>query len=180
VKTLAEVRIGRSMTLPRGVTGLANFSEDRRYRWWLSRTLGVGEHMRHPTLFVIGTNPSSAGADRDDSTIRVLEHLAIRMQFGRLIMLNAFALCSTDYAAVEADFSAAVGSSNDDTIQAWLRIEPAATVLCAWGDIPRWRHDWLMRAVIDAAMASFCLGRTAKGNPRHPLRTQTRELYPYP
>jgi hypothetical protein len=172
-----EPRIGRSYPLLPGMRGEASFSEDHRYRWWLLRTWD-----RKPPLITIACNPSSAGADRDDNTIRVLERLAIRQGFGRLVMLNAYALCATDMPDIRVDYVQAVGESNDLNIGHILaehRGYADCVVLAAWGVIPRERHNRLCELLHEERYQIACLGITQDGYPRHPLRTQTSALFPF-
>jgi hypothetical protein len=176
---MSEVRLGRSFPLPPGMRGAAIFSPDGRFRYVLSRTWAWPQK---PVLIACGTNPSSAGRDRDDSTIRILEGLAARQGFGRLIMLNAYALCSTERAAVSMDPAAAIGPDNDYWIKRTLQdTRPGDVFLAAWGRIDGPRHEWLlhqMRAVQDQLPAR-CLGILPRGFPHHPLRCQTRRLLAY-
>lgn len=121
-----------------------------------------------PTMHVIGLNPSTADATRDDPTIRRCLAFARREGCGVLVMLNLFALRATD-PKVMMRHDAPVGPVND----AWLReyARAGGLFVAAWGahgsHLNRARE---VRNLFDAEGATLhCLGRTTSGAPRHPL-----------
>ncbi|MFN0132735.1 MAG: DUF1643 domain-containing protein [Phycisphaerales bacterium] len=138
----------------------AVLSQCRRYRYQLTRTWD-GEL---PTVAFVGLNPSTADATLDDPTVRRCIGFARDWGFGALVLVNLFALRSTEpsklYSAREP-----VGPENDR----WLRLAEvnAATMVAAWG-----AHggllgrDQVVRGLIPTLK---CLGRTRDGHPRHPL-----------
>ena len=104
----------------------AVFSEDRRYRYLLSRR--VGESSRRVLFLML--NPSKADEERNDATIRRCVGFARDWGYGILDVVNLFALMSTDpKALLKADDP--VGPDNDVAIRAALEI--ADTVVPAWG-----------------------------------------------
>ena len=149
----------------------AVFSEDRRYRYLLSRR--VGESSRR-VLFIM-LNPSKADEERNDATIRRCVGFARDWGYGILDVVNLFALMSTDpKALLKADDP--VGPDNDVAIRAALEV--ADTVVLAWGNHAL---DHEERAVTVAEMAReatrpYCLGLTVRGAPRHPLRLSKNTL----
>ena len=149
------------MTARATVSSGATFSPDRLYRYTLWREWGDG-----PPFVVIGLNPSTADESQDDPTIRRCVGFAKREGCGRLVMLNLFALRSTDPAAL-LQSTAPVGPENDDTLLRETR-EPNAIVVAAWGahKTTGWRAiDVLTKLMVPL----WCFGRTASGAPRHPL-----------
>ena len=174
--TTTAVRLGRSFPLPPGVHGRALFDgvtgNSGKYRWYLHRDWNP----RKPKLITIGMNPSSAGANQDDNTIRLLERFAIREDFGSLTMLNAYALVSTDRGALLADDDP-VGPKNNQWIEMYLSnaVPYRDTVIACWGVIPRSRHDELIAMIkqhVLGCVSVDCFGKTSNGFPRHPLRTK--------
>jgi len=128
------------------------------YRWWLSRTWGAAA----PMVF-IGLNPSTADASLDDPTIRRCIGFARREGCGGLVMLNLFALRSTDpvllYPAANP-----VGTDNDRHI----RERAVGTVVAAWGAHPlAAARAKEVQALLTVPL--LCLGTTKDGSPRHPL-----------
>ena len=161
-----DVRIGRSFPLPPGITGTAYFSPDHAYRFLLTRSW----HDRKLALTSIGMNPSSAGMDRDDGTIRILERLAIAQGYGALRMLNSDPLVSTDSGALDRPPDAAAAAENDRVIMNNLRTADA--ILCCWGVINRTRHLDLQAMVFRHCGGApiYHLGLTQGGFPHHPQR----------
>ncbi|NCA72531.1 MAG: DUF1643 domain-containing protein [Sphingobacteriia bacterium] len=150
--------------------GSAVFSPCGRYRYVLWRHWGGpgGEAM------IVGLNPSTADADRDDPTIRRCIAFARDWGYAGLCMTNLFAYRATK----PADLLAAddpVGSDND----AWLRemAAHAAIVVAAWGVHGTWRGR--EQAVRKMLPQLACLGLTRQGQPRHPLYLR-HECQPVP
>lgn len=132
-----------------------------------------------PYLVVIGLNPSTADAVALDPTVRRCVGYADQWGYGGLIMLNAFSLRSTDPAGLTR--GDATDRGNMPAIERTLteaRIHGYG-VLCAWGNPPSGGvHgrsyfadvlDWVKATVLTYGGGGCCLGRTAAGNPRHPL-----------
>jgi len=86
----------------------AVFSKGRRYRYTLRRRLYKGNKI----LLVIGLNPSTADGKEDDPTVRRCAGFVERLGYDTLLMVNLFALCSTDPRKLrEAEFP--IGPRND-------------------------------------------------------------------
>lgn len=147
----------------------AYISECGRYRYWLARAFD-SETMKDP-LVVIGLNPSTADDKVDDPTIRRCVGFARSWGHDGLVMLNLFALRSTDPRALYEDPAVdAVGAENDR----WLSVltgAPVRTVLCAWGVGGRLldRGKRVTLLLLDADRPLVCLGFTKDGHPKHPL-----------
>lgn len=113
-------------------------------------------------------NPSTADAERDDPTIRRCIFFARQSGFGGVEILNLFAFRAT----LPADLKAAadpVGPDNDAHLRDLFARHRAA--LAAWGahGAFRSRADVVRRMAEEQGIALTCLGRTAQGQPRHPL-----------
>jgi len=144
-----------------GSTGAA-FSDDMRYRYRLWR---IWDPSRPIVLFVM-LNPSKADGRVDDATIRRCRGFASSWGFGGFVVVNMFALVSTDPAAL-AGHPDPVGSDNDAVILA--EAAKAAEVVVAWGA----NGEALRRAGAVAALVGrplLCLGISKGGAPLHPLR----------
>jgi hypothetical protein len=116
-------------------------------------------------LMVIGVNPSTADASKDDPTIRRCIDYASQWGMGGLLMGNLFAWRDKD-PSVLPKLAEPIGAEND----VWLiRMRDASQmVLGAWGrngdvDIRR------TAAVLEMFPEIHHLGLTANGHPRHPL-----------
>ena len=145
-------------------TGSAIFSDDRRYRYLLTRRVGTSQIR---VLFVM-LNPSAADEERNDPTIRRCIGFARDWDFGLLEVVNLFALMSTDPKGLLVA-EEPVGPDNDATIQAALR--RADRVVLAWGNQGshhRERAELVTKMALDASPPHH-LGLTKIGFPRHPL-----------
>lgn len=146
----------------------ATFSECRTWRYSLTRFWHAGER----PLVVIGLNPSTADETQDDPTIRRCIGYAKRWGFGSLVMLNLFALRSTDPKKLrQADDP--VGPGNDRTLRAECWNE---RVLCAWGTHGAYQQRGdVVRRMLFGTCALGHLGHTKNGHPRHPLYLRATE-----
>ncbi|WP_146396928.1 DUF1643 domain-containing protein [Pseudobythopirellula maris] len=137
----------------------ASFSHCGVYRYSLRRYWGNGE-----VLLVVGLNPSTADATKDDPTVRRCVGFAKSWGFGTLIIANLFAYRATD-PTVLAQVSDPVGPSNDRTLK---RLAAQADfVLAAWGT--RGKLSDREQRVLTYLQEPYCLGTTSDGHPRHPL-----------
>jgi hypothetical protein len=143
--------------------GVAAFSEDRRFRYYLSRIWN--EHGQ--TMIVIGLNPSTADEATDDNTIRRCVDFAQRERCGALIMLNLFGFRSTDPQALLHDPDR-VGPQNDDYIRETCA-DPDAKIVVAWGVYGLQFPQRVERVLSLIPTEPFCFGLTRFGAPRHPL-----------
>lgn len=163
--------------------GPAVFSEDRRYRYTLTRrwddTL--------PALMVIGLNPSTADESVLDPTLRRVRFFAKRGPnprpdedidadpcYGGFIMTNLFAFRATKPEVMKAA-EWPVGPDNNR----WLEdtFTSCVNVLCAWGTGGGFMlRDRAVMAILNGVneryggdMQIMCLKETKGGHPQHPL-----------
>ncbi len=119
-------------------------------------------------------NPSTAGAARDDATIRRCRGFAEREGCSSFEVVNLFALVSTDPRGLLADPDP-VGFACDQMIVAACTGRDDRTVVVAWGasaEHPRLRPRVLQVLELLGQHQVPCraLGITADGHPAHPLR----------
>lgn len=152
-----------------------------RYRYRLSRVWERDE----PRVCWILLNPSTATEWLDDPTITRVTGFSRRWGFGSAVVVNLFALRSTDPTALHLAPDP-VGPENDAAnVEA---VESADAVLGAWGN-----HGNIINpltgsprhleasSLLSPDAEIHCLGLTVEGQPRHPLylRATTRpELLP--
>jgi len=134
----------------------AEFSPCRTYRYALWREWGAG-----PSLTVIGLNPSTADAVRDDPTIRRCLGFARREGCTRLVILNLYALRATDPLKLWRSTDP-VGPENDSYLS-----NVTGLVVAAWG--VNAQPDRVRQFYQDAEAPLLCFGTTKNGAPRHPL-----------
>lgn len=123
----------------------AKFSDDKIYRYTLTRQWSDGRCVAF-LLF----NPSTATATKDDPTIRKCVGFARRWAYGRLVILNLYAVRSTDPRAVRRMGRSAVGPLNDY----WIRdaIKESRELICAWGCA---QHDPNISARVQVVLTSL-------------------------
>lgn len=144
-----------------GVDRGARFSADYVYRYTLWRSWSG----RGRWLVVIGLNPSTADAVKDDPTIRRCIGFAKRERLGGLFMLNLFALRATDPKVMLAHADP-IGAENDQFIWEYA-CNNHAVVVAAWG--AHGNHRGRADAVRKMVPGLKCFGLTRDGHPRHPL-----------
>lgn len=151
----------------------AVLSDDFQYRYELRRFWDRSL----PVLPVILLNPSTADANKDDATVRMLMAYARRWSFGGFVLVNLYALRSTDPRglALSEDPIGPLGLT-------YVRGLIGAAglffkwMLVGWGDggSKLRAHTQLVRWVTTTAEACQvelrCLGTTKSGAPWHPLR----------
>jgi len=155
----------------------AQFSEDRRYRYSLTRIWD--ERSLAPLLGIIGKNPSAADAEKDDPTIFKEIALGQRLGCRGLFKVNMF-----DYIATDSDDLVKVSDSLRvsehglvNAVVAALKEKACSPVICAWGTHSnKWlraaiaaRGDHIRRALLAAGIQPMCLKRNKDGTPAHPL-----------
>jgi hypothetical protein len=137
------------------------------YRYKLTRTWEHGEYAFPPMAFVM-LNPSTADAKDDDPTIRRCVGFAKREKCGGIIVVNLYAFRTKD-PKVMAAAADPVGPDNDAHIANVIR--EAKKIVVAWGACgpDTARVDAVLKLIADAGQTPWCLGITAKKQPRHPL-----------
>lgn len=154
-----------SVYLEQQGTSAAVFDSTRReYRYLLTR---IWDKAIPPVVYVM-LNPSTADAMADDPTIRRCTSFAKREQAGGIVVVNLFALRSTDPRALlhHAD---PVGPVNDVFIRHAVR--GAHRVIAAWGaaGVQHGRGQRVTEALLASGVDVRCFGTTSTGQPRHPL-----------
>lgn len=134
------------------------------------------------TLCWVMLNPSTADEALDDPTIRRVKQFSRDLSYTNLVVVNLFAVRSTDPSQLEL-FEDPVGPENDThTIKAMAE---SLNVVFAWGasGIPCMKRNRIARVMEIADNMAFqpkCLGKTKDGSPRHPLYVKgDTKLVPY-
>lgn len=146
----------------------AIFSACGLFRYRLERDLGRDG----PTVAILGVNPSMAGAEVNDQTIRKDIGFGARHGWGRLIKGNKFARVATDVAELRM-VDDPKGPENDAHLVGIMT--DADMVLAAWGPLSKLpknlRRRWLTVARIadDIGKPLMCFGTALDGQPLHTL-----------
>jgi hypothetical protein len=138
----------------------AIFSSCGNYRYELRREWDA----QLPGVVIIGLNPSTADHREDDATTRVCINYARRWGFGKMILVNLFAYCSTDPRGLRKTADP-VGPDNDDYLKA--ACEEASLSVCAWSSLGRYRQR--DKEVLHFVREPHCLTILKDGSPGHPL-----------
>jgi hypothetical protein len=150
---------------PEFTVSTARFSPCKRFRYSLERDWDADR----PRICFCLLNPSVADATILDPTLRRCVAFSKLWGFGRMTIVNLFALRSTDPRALTTTAGDVVGFENDAAILQAAR--EADTVLAGWGVHGKlFRRDQaVMSLLANAGLEVYCLGRTNAGAPRHPL-----------
>ena len=142
----------------------ATFDRTCRYRYNLWRSWDK----KLPAMAFLMLNPSKADAVSNDQTISTCLAIARRLGYGGVEVVNLFAYCATQPTELMAARHP-VGKANDEYIVD--AIASADTVLLAWGNhgALKSRSDQVLQLIDVGSNKLFCLGKTKKGHPRHPL-----------
>ncbi len=140
----------------------AKFSLDRIYRYRLWRFWDK----RKGLVLFIGLNPSTAGENVNDPTIRRCIGFAMDWGYGGMLMGNIFAYRNTYPETLKTCDVDPIGIENDTELYT-MNSEAKRTVLC-WGNggIYKGRGN-----VVSCKMFPNALnfGFTKQGQPKHPL-----------
>jgi hypothetical protein len=148
----------------------AVLSPDLRYRYVLWRRWTSSPRARR--MVVVGLNPSTADATRDDNTLRRCLAFAKREQCQMLVMLNLFAFRATD--PKELRFAADPIGPDFDKYFAQQIVHDGVNddlVVAAWGDpgVHHSRAADVANLLVKRVRVVHCLGKAQAGHPRHPL-----------
>jgi hypothetical protein len=144
----------------------ATFSEDRKFRYTLTRVWDAGL----PKVAFIGLNPSTADEEQDDPTIRRCVGFARRWGYGGILMLNLYAFRATKPADMWKEQKRGVdvigGERNwVDSLKRYAAEHDCGIVIAAWGSHGRKRGP----DVFSRWSELKCLAVNADRTPKHPL-----------
>lgn len=138
----------------------AIFSKDLKYRYTLYREW----RSNLPILMIIGLNPSTADEIKNDPTIRRCIDFAKAWGFGRLIMMNLFAIRGTDPKILK-EVADPIGIENDNYLVEMAK--KAQLIIGAWGTLGTFMNR--SSEVKELIPEIKCLGVTQNNQPKHPL-----------
>ena len=154
--------------------GQYRYRLDRSWSPWERPWPAVPEQSL-PLLWVM-LNPSTADGDKDDPTIRKCIGFSKRWGFSSLIVVNLYALRSTDPTALWRH-SDPCGPDNLQMIKEVCH--GVRNVIVGWGN-RNMLDAHAFRVLEMLPKPVVCLGTTKHGHPRHPLMVpyaQPREVY---
>lgn len=170
-------RIERAVGMLGYLNSAAVFSKDGQYRYLLERHWS--EDLDKPLALWLMLNPSTAGADVDDPTIRRVVGFSKTYGCRGVRVLNLYALIATQPKRLW-EHPDPVGPENDSLLAADLfgaTTIPSLTIV-AWGtNAVQERVEWFN----EHSYGQHCLGFNADGSPKHPLyMSSVTSLKPWP
>lgn len=113
-------------------------------------------------------NPSTADADKDDSTIRRCKGFAQRFGYGVMLVVNLFDYRATDPKELK---KAAMPYSSRNVNHILKAVRRSEKVICAWGTHGAYREGdkKVLKILADKGIRLYALGLTKGGYPKHPL-----------
>lgn len=150
----------------------AKYSPCKRYRYWLTRRWGQG----NSGFAFVGLNPSTATETVDDPTVRRCINFARDWGGDFMVMLNVFALRSTDPKGLYSEPNP-VGEETNHWLLHWA--EQGVPLVAAWGNHGAHMERGKQVNSLFKEKELLCLGRTASGQPKHPLYLR-KDLKPQP
>lgn len=147
----------------------AIISTCNRYRYRLERNISLPGGL---TYAYFGINPSTADASIDDQTVRKWRGFTERNNGRRFIVGNVFAFRSTDVSKLA---SVEDPAGPDNTYHVEQIIHEADILVPCWGSrtkLPKSLHsklDTFLSELLASNKPVRCFGKTASGDPKHPL-----------
>ena len=138
------------------------------FRWRLDREVQPNGIV----AALVGVNPSTAGVEKNDQTIRKDVGFAERLGWRKIIKVNKFAFRATDVTELRRAFDP-IGPEND-RYMAEAFAEADLIVPC-WGPLTKLpkalRRRWIEVRMIAqrSGKPMLCLGTANDGQPRHTL-----------
>lgn len=157
----------RQLSMLPSVRRTAVLSDCELYRYSLTRCWDLGNTRADVAWIML--NPSTADAEVDDATIRRCIGFSKREGYGGLVVVNLFALRSTNPRNLR-HAEDPVGPDNRAHI---LRTAlHADRVICAWGTwgAMHGRGHEMLHQLYGWGIVPWHFGKTANGHPKHPLR----------
>jgi hypothetical protein len=140
------------------------------FRYTLGRIVNPMLEGRHVAL--IGVNPSTADANKDDATIRKELGFAARLGWAEITKVNLFAYRATDVRKL-ATAADPIGPRNNEYLEWAIANNPL--IIACWGPLAKLpkhlRGRWLEVVAIAERLGKplHCFGTAQDGQPRHPL-----------
>lgn len=146
----------------------AKFSEDRNHRYALWRIWNETK----PLVMFIGLNPSTANEVKADPTINRVIRFTYDWGYGGFYMMNLFSFVT----AYPQHLKVLEDAENDRWLEEIsLKCE---MIVFAWGAFGEAKKRLVIRERADAIKArfpgSYCIEKTKKGSPGHPLMLPAR------
>jgi hypothetical protein len=176
-----SVNVGTTPLFVMGSDRWANLSPDGVYRYDLGRRWD--ESLTFDLWVML--NPSTADALEDDPTIRRCVGFSRSWGAGGIVVVNLYALRATNPTALLDHWRNPdpEGPENAAHVADWMANDEVGRVIVAWGAFPiakAPKHTDVVGLAAAAGRPGWCLGKTKRGEPRHPLYlSAATSLTPY-
>lgn len=151
-------------------------------------TLGEYNCVTDKTLICVGINPSTATPDNLDPTLMKVKSIAICHNYVNWVMINVYPQRATNPNDLHLKCDEQLHSDNINEIRNLLIRFNNVDILFAYGNLISKRSylktclDDILNLINSVKFTGqkFCIKRTIKGNPVHPLYQKTNSLFiPY-
>jgi len=146
------------------MTKEAIFSEDKKYRYFISR---IWDPAADKILFIM-INPSTATKEEDDKTMKKVMEISDKWNFGGVYVGNLYPYCSTKPSELKSiQIPSEIYQENKRHIQEM--VSKSTMIVYAWGtkgpDERQQEPEWLKNIVNRDV---YCINLSVKGVPMHP------------
>ncbi len=138
----------------------ADFSNCGNYRYKLWRIWDE----KLPKAMCIGLNPSTANAEKDDATIRILIKVLGKLGYGGFYMMNCFAFITSKPELLQHNPMSDEWNNNTLTVVA----SECADVIFAWGTFKIIKETGRDKELQEMFPNAKCFGVNNDGSPFHP------------
>lgn len=144
-------------------------------------TLGEYNKFNSKTLICFGINPSSATPENLDPTLRKVKAISLNHNYTNWVMINVYPQRATNPNDLHLNRNEQLHNDNLCEINKLLTDFSNANILFAYGDLIN-KRPYLKTCLNDIVNLinsikftgqKFCIKRTIKGNPVHPLYQKT-------
>ncbi|MES2287529.1 MAG: DUF1643 domain-containing protein [Bacteroidota bacterium] len=144
----------------------ADFSVNGKYRYKLWR---IWDETK-PKAMCIGLNPSTANADKNDTTIRYLIKICSGLGYGGFYMMNCWPFISSKPEGIMCH--AMTDDRNNELIT--LTAAQCQDVIFCWGGFKIIKEKGRDKELAEMFPNAKCFGKNADGSPFHPLALMPR------
>ncbi|WP_213422585.1 DUF1643 domain-containing protein [Bhargavaea massiliensis] len=146
----------------KNVTVMFDSTEKHRYR------LSVIWDATKPSCLFIMINPSTADALQPDKTLNRCIGFAERNGYGSLEVVNLYSYRTKD---IEELWESGQLNHPENDIRVKEAVRTADNIIIAWGNDGAKNGKYLsvLKWIDEAGKTPYCLGKTARGMPKHPL-----------
>lgn len=146
----------------------AEFSEDGKYRYQLTRIWDESSKI----AMCIGLNPSRAGSEKDDPTIRLLTKTLQVLDYGGFKMMNLYGLI-TPHPNELRNSPDPVGLNDQWLASTAYHVQD---IIYCWGMFKHIEHR--VKKVREILPEGKCFGKTKNGYPWHPMALMYQGIAP--